>query len=65
LAQSTDGVAAHLDTLAARLQEMTPDELASELQRVVREHPEVVVAGVLSLGLVIGRLVSAARHDQR
>jgi cell division septum initiation protein DivIVA len=64
LAQYTDGVAAQLDAIAAHLHEMTPVELASELQRLVREHPEVFVAGVLGLGLVIGRLVSAARHDQ-
>ena len=64
LAQYTDGVAAQLDALGAQLSEMTPDELASELQRAAREHPEIFVAGMLGLGLIIGRLVSAARHDE-
>jgi hypothetical protein len=63
LAHYADDAASQVSALSRRLHEMTPDDLVGELQLLVREHPEVLSAIVVGIGILVERLLGSRRQS--
>ena len=62
IAHYLDQAADQVDTWTRRLKEKDIDELASDVQRLARRQPAVVIGSAFALGLVAARFLKSSRR---